>query len=75
MIRPEAVAHLAEAYRHMGDSDYADLIIRNRHLDWTDEECRAALAVWQAELEAALIVSQEMRRAVEEQLRDLGCEP
>ena len=75
MIRPEAVAHLVEAYRHMGESTLADMVIANRHLDWTPEECRAALAVWQAELEAALIVSQEMRRVVEEQLRDLGADP
>ena len=75
MIRPEAVAHLAEAFRHQGESTLADMVIANRHLDWTDEEIRQALAVVIAELEAGLIVSREMRRVVEEQLRDLGCEP
>ena len=47
MIGPVAVQHLADAYRHMGESDYADLVIAHRHQDWTPLECLAAIAIVQ----------------------------
>lgn len=55
------VEWLAEAYRHWGRSELADLVIANRHRDFSPAECRAALAMVMAEAQAQLVVLQARR--------------
>lgn len=85
MIRPEAVAFLAEAYRHRRRSAYAALVVEHRHEDYSPAECRAALAqvlgevdvaieacaAVAAELDAEVVVAQELRLARREQIAEV----
>lgn len=58
---PERVAFLADAYRARRRSPYAALVVEHRHLDFTIDECRQALAEVLAEAEAELVVMRACR--------------
>ena len=58
---PERIAFLANAYRARHHSRFAAIVVRDRHLDFTAEECRLALAEVRTEAEAELIVAKACR--------------
>jgi hypothetical protein len=61
LIRPGNVDWLADAYRHKG-TPLADAVLAGRHVDFTREECAAALARVLAEVHADLAILEERRR-------------
>lgn len=58
---PGRVSFLADAYRARHRSRFAAIVVRDRHLDFTPEECRLALAEVRTEAEAELIVARACR--------------
>lgn len=65
-MRPDAVEHLAAAYREKGRSAYADAVIANRHQDFFPAECLAAVNMVLVELAAELVTGQAERALMDE---------
>ena len=59
--RADAVDLLADAWRHKDRSKLADLVIANRHRDYSHAERREALSRVVAEMHADLIVLEALR--------------
>jgi len=71
-VRPPAVEQLADAYRNR-HTELGQLILANRHHDFTPAECALALSQIRTEAEAAMIVLLAERDlfdpAVDDQIR------